>query len=150
MKKFIFLILLITILTINGRRIYNPDGTDPRSSEIFNLHKFIDSTELDIGHIDEIYSGDQSIIRIYKDTSLIFPTTEGFTRNSLPSQFTIEFFFKLKFVPSSEWILIGLTDSDGRELFSVSLDPEKKLVTVSFTDRYGNSVKSIFVDYNVS
>lgn len=147
MKTFILLIATLTV--INGRRIYNPDDTDPSACEIFDLHKFIDSTDIDVGHIDEIYS-DQSIIRIYKDTNLIFPTTEGFTRRSLPSKFTIEFVYNLKFEPSCEWNLIYLTDCDRKEIFSVSLDLEKKLVTVSFTDPYGNCVKSIFVDSNVS
>lgn len=142
MKK---LILLITTLTIiNGRRIY-PDS----SSEIFNLHNFIESTELEIGHCDEVYN-QQSIIRIYKDTSLIFPTTEGCTRESLPTKFSIEFVYNLKYEPSCKWNLISITDCERKELFSVSFDPEHKLVIVSITDRYGNCFKSIFIDYNVS
>lgn len=147
MKKFILLIATLTV--INGRRICIPSETDSSSCEIFNLLKFIDSTELDIGQVDEICS-DPSIIRICKDTTLIFPTPEGFPIRTLPLTFTIEFVFHLKFKPSCEWNIISLTDCDGNKLFIVSLDPEKKLVTVSFTDRYGNCVKSIFVDYNVS
>lgn len=143
MKSFILFITTLTV--IYGRKIYSPDP----NCEIFDLDKFVDATELDIGHIDEIYN-DQSVIRIYKDTSLIFPTCEGFTRRSLPSKFSIEFVFKLKYEPSCEWNLISITDCHRKEVFSVNLDPEKSLVTVSFTDQYGNCAKSIFIDYHVS
>lgn len=141
MKSFILFITILTV--IYGRKIYSPGVSDP-SWEIFNLHKFIESTEIDIGHIDE------SVFRIYKDTSLIFPTCEAFNRRSLPSKFSIEFTYNLKFEPSCAWNLIRITDCERKEVFSVNLDPEKSLVTVSFTDQYGNFAQSIFIDYHVS
>lgn len=122
--------------------------SDPNSNRIFDLDKFIDSTDLNIGQISEFCS-EKSKIRIYKLTSLIFPTTEGFTRRSLPSKFTIEFDYTIKVQPSCTWTLISITDWKQNELFSVSLDPEKKLLTISFTDRLGKCFSSIFIDYKV-
>lgn len=142
MQKFI---LLFTILIVNGI-VYS----DPNSCRIFDLDKFVDSTELDIGQIAEFCS-DRTKIRIYKGTNLIFPTTEGFTTGTLPSKFTIELDYIIKIQPTCTWTLISITDDYRQnELFSVSLDPDKKLVTVSFTDRYGKCFSSIFIDSDVS
>lgn len=140
MKK---IILLLTTLMVNGFKY-----SDPNSNRIFDLDKFIDSTDLNIGQIAE-FCNDKSKIRIYKGTSLIFPTTKGFTIRCLPSKFTIEFDYTIKVQPTCTWTLISITDWKQNELFSVSLDPEKKLVTVSFTDSWGKCYSSIFIDYMV-
>lgn len=137
------LIFLVTILVVNGFEF-----SDPNSNRIFDLDKFIDSTKLDIGQIAEFCS-DKSKVRIYKGTCLIFQTTQGFNQRSLPSKFSIEFDYTIKIHPTSTWTLISITDWKPNELFSVSLDPENKLVIVSFTDRLGKCFSSIFIDYNV-
>lgn len=140
----IILLLTIILTVINGSCIFSDEDN---SCPIFELDKFVGSTELDIEQSD---SSETSIIRIFKYTSLIFQTTEGFTRASLPSKFTIEFIYTIKFQPTCTWTVISITDCKLKELFSVSMDPEKKLLTVSFNDRYGDCTKSIFIDYDVS
>lgn len=137
------IIFLLTIFVVSGFKF-----SDSNSCRIFDLDKFTDSTELDIGQIAEFCS-DKSKVRIYKETCLIFPTTQGFTQRSLPTKFTIKFIYTIKIQPTSTWTLISITDWKQNELFSVSLDPEKKLVIVSFTDRLGKGFSSIFIDYNV-
>lgn len=148
MEKFIWL-LTILISVINGSRVIYDEYSDPNSCKIFELDKFVGPTELYIGNIAEI-CGEKSLIRIFKDTRLTFPSTEGFTRRSLPSKFKIEFIYMIKCQPKCSWTLISITDCKLKELFSVTMNPKKKLVTVSFTDRFGKCFKSVFIDYDVS
>lgn len=143
-KLILFLAILIT--TINA---YYNQNSDPNVCNIFELDKFVGPTKLDIGNVAEI-CGEISLIRIFKDTRLIFPSSEGFTRRSLPSKFKIEFIYSLQCQPACTWTLISITDYKLRELFSVTMDPQKKLVIVSFTDQFGKCVKSVFIDYDVS
>lgn len=147
MEKFI-LLLTILVSVFNGSRAIFYDQyeySDPNSCKIFELDKFVGPTELDIGNIAEI-CGEKSLIRCFKDTRLIFPSTEGFTRRCLPSKFKIEFIYMIKYQPTCTWTIISITDCKLKELFSVTINPEKNMLTVSFTDRFGKCFKSNFID----
>lgn len=145
--------MLITTLTlINGHKKFCiQDAPQPPSSDlIFDLKTFIETTRIEIGPIAEVVArNENSKIRIYKNTQLVFPTTEAFCR-SFSSNFRIETAFWMNSDPDCSWNLISLTDCKKKIIFRVSLDPEKRLVIVTFVDRNGQYVNLIFVECIVS
>lgn len=153
MKKISRIILLLTTLSlINGHRKHciqdEPQSLLPTSNSnlIFDLKHFIETTRIEIGPVAEVVDpSENSKIRIYKNTHLVFPTTEVFS-GSLTSNFIIETSFWINNEPDCTWNLISLTDCNKKIIFRVSLDPEKKLVIVTFVDRNGQYVHLIFVE----
>lgn len=146
--------MLITSLTlINGHNkfcIQDVPPSPPSSDLIFDLKTFLETTRIEIGAIAEVVSrNENSKIRIYKNTQLVFPTSEAFCR-SFSSNFKIETTFWLNTEPHCSWNLISLTDCNKKTIFRVSLDPEKGLVIVTFVDRNGQYVNLIFVECIVS
>lgn len=145
--------MLITTLTlINGHRKFciqdepSESLTSLDSTLIFDLKRFIETTQIEIGPIAEVIDPSENLkIRIYKNTHLVFPTTESFY-GSLTSNFIIDTSFLINNEPDCTWNLITLTDCNKKIIFRVSLDPEKKLVIVTFVDRKGQYMHLIFVE----
>lgn len=151
--------MLITTLTlINGHKKFciqdEPSAESPSASSdyllIFDFKSFVETTRTEIGPIAEVIDpSENSKIRIYKNTHLVFPTTEGFS-GIFSTNFIIEASFWINKEPECTWNLISITDCNKKTIFRVSLDPEKKLVIVTFVDRNGQYVNLIFIECIVS
>lgn len=148
--------LITTLSLINGHKKFCTQDERPNPSPtldsilIFDLKRFVETTEIEIGPIAEVVDpSGNSQIRIYKNTHLIFPTPEGFY-GRLTSNFIIETSFWLNNEPECTWNLITLTDCNNKIIFRISLDPVKKLVIVTFVDRNGQYLHLIFVECSIN